>query len=73
MLSNAGTRDRAAMSGKTVEWSVGDAATIGHPARIEGKYFFVQFYKDGPRAGELATAFVLNQRQLTAILGAIGK
>jgi hypothetical protein len=65
--------DRAAMSGKTVEWSVGDAATIGHLARIEGKNFFVQFYKDGPRAGELATAFVPNQRQLTAILGAMGK
>jgi hypothetical protein len=39
----------------------------------EGKNFFVQFYKDRPGAGELATAFVPNQKQLTAILGAIGK
>jgi hypothetical protein len=65
--------ERAARSGKTVDWSVGDAATVGHIARIEEKNLFVQFYKEGPRAGELATAFVPNQNQLTAILSALGK
>jgi hypothetical protein len=65
--------ERAALSSKKVDWSVGDAATIGHLARIEGKNFFVQFYKDGPRAGELATAFIPNQGQVTAILGILGK
>jgi hypothetical protein len=34
-------------------------------------WFFVQFYVDGPRAGELATAFVPNQSQVTAIPNAL--
>jgi RHS repeat-associated protein len=63
--------ERAAGSGKQVAWSVGGEATVGHLARIEGKYFFAQFYQGGPRAGELATAFVPNQAQLSAILKAI--
>ncbi len=60
--------ERAAASTKTVPWSVGDSATVGHFARIGGKPFFAQFYQSGPRAGELATAFVPNQSQLTQIL-----
>lgn len=42
--------------------------TVGHMARIENKYFFVQFFSEGPRAGELATAFVPSQSQLVRIL-----
>jgi RHS repeat-associated protein len=65
--------ETAAASGQRVPWSTGPDATIGHLARIEGKYFFAQFYTNGPRAGELATAFVPNQSQLTAIMDLLGK
>lgn len=60
--------ERAAASGKQVPWITGDDLTVGHLARIDGKYFFVQFFLEGRRAGELATAFVPNQSQLSAIL-----
>ena len=60
--------ENAAMSSKRVPWSTGADETIGHLARVDGKYFFVQFFKEGPRAGELATAFVPNDSQLSAIL-----
>jgi len=50
-----------------VPWSAFEDPTIGHLARIEGKYFFVQFFLSGVRAGELATAFVPNKKQLAAI------
>jgi hypothetical protein len=63
--------ERATASGKQVAWSTGADATVGHLARIDGKYFFAQFYQGGPRAGELATAFVPKQSQLSAILGAL--
>jgi hypothetical protein len=50
---------QAANSTKIVEWSTGADKTIGHLARIDGnKWFFVQFFKEGTRAGELATAFI---------------
>jgi len=61
--------ERASQSRQIVNWSTGDAETIGHLARIDGKYFFVQFFSSGPRAGELATAFIPSQRQLSEILG----
>jgi hypothetical protein len=60
--------ERAAQSSQVFEWSTGSAATIAHLARIEGKNFVVQFFTSGPRAGELATAFVPSQQQLTAML-----
>lgn len=59
--------ERASQSSKTVPWSVGGDETIGHLARIEGKNLFVQFFTSGPRAGELATAFVPKQSQLSEI------
>ncbi len=59
--------ERAAKSNKTFPWSTGADRTIAAFARIDGKPFLVQFYKEGPRAGELATAFVPNQDQLRAI------
>jgi hypothetical protein len=64
---------RTVRSGKQVDWVTGADATVGHLARIDGKYFFAQFYKGGSRAGELATAFVPSQQQLTQILMALGK
>jgi hypothetical protein len=46
--------------------------TRAHLARIDGKNFVVQFFADGPLAGELATAFVPSQQQLSAMLRAGG-
>jgi hypothetical protein len=60
---------RASRSTKTVDWTVSAEATTGHLARLEGKYFFVQFYKAD---GRLASAFHPNQGQLTAILNMLG-
>jgi hypothetical protein len=60
--------ERTARSRQIVDWSTRGVPTFGHLARIEGKYFFVEFFKSGPRAGELATAFVPSQRQLSGIL-----
>ena len=64
--------ERAARSNQVFDWSTGADATIAHLARIDGKYFVVQFYKTGDRAGELATAFVPSQRQLSAMLKKLG-
>jgi RHS repeat-associated protein len=60
--------ERAAQSTKQVPWSTRGTTTVGHLARIDGRYFFVQFFTEGRQAGELATAFVPNQGQLSAIL-----
>ncbi len=65
--------ERAAQSSQVFEWSTGPAATIAHLARIEGKNFVVQFFTSGPRVGELATAFVPSQQQLTAMLRLLGR
>jgi hypothetical protein len=64
--------EQAAKSGEVFEWSLGGQRTVAQLARIEGKYFVVQFFAEGPRAGELATAFVPNQSQLTAMLRLLG-
>jgi len=64
---------RGAQSTETVPWSLRGKPTIGHLSRIDGKWFFVQFYESGSYAGELATAFVPNQGQLTGILKLLGK
>ena len=53
-------------------WDTGGRATVAHLARVEGKWFVVQFYKDGRYAGQLATAFVPNQAQLGSILRKLG-
>jgi RHS repeat-associated protein len=60
--------ERAAASGKQVPWMTGADPTVGHLARIDGKYIFVEFFTNGPRAGQLATAIVPDQVQLNAIL-----
>jgi hypothetical protein len=63
--------ERASASSQTFEWSVGGNPTVGHLARIEGKWFVSQFYTTGPRAGQLATAFVPSQAELGVILARI--
>ena len=66
--------ETASRSRKIVDWSTGADKTIGHLVRINGnKSFFVQFFKEGPRAGEVATAFIPNMDQLRAILKSLGK
>jgi RHS repeat-associated protein len=65
--------ERAAQSRETFEWSTGDAKTIAHLARIEDKYFVAQFFAEGDRAGELATAFEPSQDQLSAMLKLLGR
>jgi hypothetical protein len=54
------------------DWDTRGQPTSAHLARAEGKWFVVQFFKEGPRAGELATAFIPNLAQLTTILRKLG-
>jgi RHS repeat-associated protein len=65
--------EEATRRGRRVNWSLRGAPTTGHLAKIDGKYFFAQYFQDGPRAGELASAFVPQGSQLAAILAAIEK
>lgn len=60
--------ERAVRSKKTVDWTTGVHPTIGHVARIDGKWIFVQIFKGGERAGEVATVFHPSQGQLRVIL-----
>lgn len=64
--------ERASRSSLQVSWITGADATVGYLARIDGKYIFTQFYVGGPRAGELATAFVPDQTQLSRIFQLLG-
>jgi hypothetical protein len=63
---------QASKSKLSFDWDTRGAPTIAHLARIDGKYFVVQFFKTGPRAGQLATAFIPNNAQLGAMLRAAG-
>ena len=60
--------ERATASGKQVPWMTGADPTVGHLARIDGKYIFVEFFVRGSQAGELSTVIVPDQAQLNAIL-----
>jgi hypothetical protein len=64
--------ERAAGSGKQFLSHVGSDPTVAHLARIDGKNFVVHFYQGGPRAGELATAFVPDASKVSAYLKALG-
>jgi hypothetical protein len=63
---------RAARSTQVFDWDTNGTATTAHLARMEGKWFVVQFWKEGVDAGKLATAFIPNQTQLGAILRRLG-
>jgi hypothetical protein len=66
--------EEATESTKIVPWTTGPDKTVGHLARIGGnKWFFVEYYTEGPRANELATAFIPNKDQLRAMLRLLGK
>ena len=60
--------ERVGRSGKSFEWSVGGDATVAHLAKVDGKYFVVQYYKD---TGVLASAFVPKGIQLQSMLKAL--
>jgi len=57
--------ERAMTSSNVFPWSLGASKTVGHLAQIEGKFFVVHFFEE---TGELATAFVPSQRQVTQIM-----
>jgi hypothetical protein len=57
--------ERTAESDKVVPWSSSGTPTWLHLARLQGKWFAVQFSRE---TGEMVTAFVPNQAQLGAIL-----
>jgi len=60
--------ERTAQSKLSFPWMTGSAHTAAHLARVDGKWFMVQFFKQGDRAGELATAFVPGARQMSRIM-----
>jgi hypothetical protein len=65
--------ERVSRSTQVFDWKTGSAPTVAHLARIDGKNFVVQFFKEGPRAGELATAFVPSQAQIAQMLRLLGQ
>ncbi len=58
---------RTAKSKDIVKFTSAGEPTIGHLAKIDDKYFFVQFFSGAHKTGEMATAFVPSQAQLRAI------
>jgi hypothetical protein len=62
--------ERAAGSSKVVPWSSGPTLTNAHLARIDGKWFVAQFDRS---TGDLVTAFVPNNSQVSAMLNLLGK
>ncbi|WP_344844083.1 RHS repeat-associated core domain-containing protein [Kribbella ginsengisoli] len=61
---------RASQSGKVFPWSSGSTLTQAHLARIDGKWFVAQFDRT---TGDLVTAFVPNNKQVSAMLRLLGK
>jgi hypothetical protein len=59
--------ERANKSKYVFNWMTGNSETIAKLAKIENKYFVIQFFENGERAGEVATAFVPTQKQLSRI------
>jgi hypothetical protein len=58
------------LKGKVVPWSSGPTLTNAHLARIDGKWFVAQFDRS---TGDLVTAFVPNNSQVSAMLNLLGK
>jgi RHS repeat-associated protein len=65
-----GLIERTAGSSKVVPWSSGSTLTNAHIARIDGKYFVAQFDRG---SGDLVTAFVPKNDQLSAMLRLLGQ
>ncbi|WP_239153930.1 hypothetical protein [Amycolatopsis sp. FDAARGOS 1241] len=62
--------ERAAGSSKVIPWSSGSAKTWAYVSRIDGKWFVAQFDR---ATGDLVTAFVPNNGQISAMLRLMGQ
>ncbi|WP_159037267.1 hypothetical protein [Streptomyces specialis] len=62
--------ERTSHSSHRIPWSTGATETHAYLARIDNKWFAVQFDRT---SGDLVTAFVPNSRQLSAMLSLLGK
>ncbi len=61
--------DQTIAGGKTFNDLHDGHKTVGYLARVRGgRYFLVHIFADGPRAGELATAFFPSSRRVSQIL-----
>jgi RHS repeat-associated protein len=65
-----GLIDRTAQSSQVVPWSSGGTQTYAYLSRIGGKSFTAQFDRS---TGDLVTAFVPNNGQVSAMLNLLGK
>ncbi|HKR65185.1 MAG TPA: hypothetical protein VJZ00_15750 [Thermoanaerobaculia bacterium] len=73
--------ERASESKKVFKWKLGDDDVIGHLAYFkgtigdvtlkEGRHFTVFFFENGPRAGEVASAFIPDAGQLSSMLNLV--
>jgi RHS repeat-associated protein len=59
--------DRLRKSGLTFEYKLAATPVLGHLASLEGKYAVIFFFKEGPHAEKLASAFFPRQEQLSQI------
>jgi hypothetical protein len=53
--------------------NLGGTQVIGHLARWEGKHAAIYFFRDGPHAGKVASAFFPTQKQLSRIFGTMSR
>jgi RHS repeat-associated protein len=65
--------DRLRKSNLTFYSNLGGTQVIGHLARWEGKYAAIYFFRDGPHAGKVASAFLPTQKQLSRIFGTMSR
>ena len=57
--------ERASGGSQRFDWQWGGDLTTTHLATIDNKPFVVSFFQEGPRVGEVATALVPSQSQLS--------
>jgi hypothetical protein len=61
--------ERVGRSKNTFAWTSGAHETVAHLAKVDGKWFVVQYYK---HTGVLASAFIPNANQLAAMFRILG-
>ena len=65
--------NRGRQSGLTFFWRSGGSDTVAHLARLDGQYVAVQFFRDGPNVGQVATVFRPSQGQLGRMFGVMSR
>jgi RHS repeat-associated protein len=65
--------DSLRRSNLTFRFDLAGTPVIGHLSRYEGKFAAIFFFEGGQHAGEVASAFIPRNRQLTKILGLISR